>query len=327
MVKDLQDAFPESAIPAADGLRVVFRGIPASDFVDPFSDATVFRHRDALRFERVFTWEDLARFGDPGVGLRPKGIVMHPARVGSTLVVACLRCVDGLVPYSEPMAINDLLTPEYPKPEAWTRSFLITALRLVVDLLGRHSKGSFVLKLRSWNCLFADLICEAFPTVPWIFAVRDPLEIGVSLERKPPTWMRTRSLAVNPFLPFVRDPNAHQTTERYFASMFRSFCESIEKLAPGRGLLIRYENLPQAIWESIGPHFEIPISSTSILRIQTTALIDAKSAFGVPRVFRPDADQKRREASLILRAAVDEIALPALLKLEASLRKSKLAYE
>lgn len=252
---------------------------------------------------------------------------MHPARVGSTLIIACLRCVDGLVPYSEPMAINDLLTPERPKPEAWTRDAVIASLRLIVDLLGRHSNGSFVLKLRSWNCLFADLICAAFPTTPWVFAVRDPLEIGVSLERKPPTWMRTRHLAVNPFLTFVRGPDAHRTTERYFAAMFRSFCESIGRLAPGEGLLVRYEDLPRAIWESIGPHFQIPISGLSIKRIQATALIDAKSAFGVPRVFRPDADQKRREASLSLRTAVDEIARPALHQLEASFRKSTLAHE
>ncbi len=314
--------YPESAVPTADGLRIVFREIHAREFVDPFSHETVDRKPEAPRLHKLFSWNELARFKDASNGLTPKGIIMHPARVGSTLQVVCMRCVEGLVAYSEPMAICGLLTPERQNPSQWTRDELVLGLRLIADLLGRHATGPFVIKLRSWNCLFSDLICEAFPCVPWVFAVRDPLEIGVSLERKPPTWMRARQLRENPFSNFVAASGAPLNAEEYFASMFRSFCKSVGRLTPERGLLVRYQDLPDAVWKSVCPHFGIPVPASAVEKMKAIARLDAKSSFGEPRLFVPDAAQKRQAASQALREAVDQTARPALEELERCFRRT-----
>ncbi|MEK7782030.1 MAG: hypothetical protein AAB370_11075 [Verrucomicrobiota bacterium] len=306
--------FPATVKRTNRGLHVGFVPIPAKAFVEPFVHETLANHANLERTEVFYPWEKLAAYHSVTVGAKPAGIIMHAARVGSTLQIACLRCSKGLTAYSEPTVINDLLhgllIPA--QTRAW-RAEMVAALRFIVDLIGQHASGPFVLKLRSWNSLFAPLISDAFPMTPWAFAVRSPVEVGVSIERKPPTWMRTFTDADNPFLPFAAahgDPRSHET---YFAGMFASFCDAIGDIDKRLGRLIRYEDLPNAVWESVCPHFGILLDVNEINLMKSVALYDAK----LGGLFVPDAQPKQAAASAALRGAASQIAEPALRRLEA----------
>jgi len=303
--------FPFAAVLDHNGLHVTFADIPPAAFVDSFSHETLARHPHSLKSQTTFPPADLARYANSVSGCPPAGLVMHTARVGSTLQVRLLRCIPGLTVYSEPPALNDLLMPPFNQD----RPTLIGALRLVTNLMARHAGTNFLLKLRSWNTLFADLLIEAFPTTPWVFAVRDPVEVGVSVLRSPPTWLRLRNSANNPFRQFLNH-HAAATPETYIALMFAAFCNSVAALEPANGLLVEYKHLPEAVWELVCPHLGFSPTALAISQMKAVSLFDAKCPFGTERLFKPDAAQKQNAASVVLQVAAAQIARPALRRLQ-----------
>jgi hypothetical protein len=323
MEKGLQPRFPATVKRTNRGLQVGFVGIPASGFIEPFVHETLANHANVERTEVSYPWEKLTQYLGASVGTKPAGMILHAARVGSTLQIACLRCAKGLTAYSEPTVINDLLygllIPA--QTRAW-RAEMVAALRFVVDLIGQHAGGPFVLKLRSWNSLFAPLINEAFPRTPWLFTVRNPVEVGVSIERKPPTWMRAFTDANNPFLPFAAAHGDPSSRETYFAAMFASFCDAIGDIDKRLGHLVRYEDLPNAVWESVCPHFGIQLKPEEIDQIKSVARYDAKRG----GLFVPDTEPKQAAASAALRAAASRIAEPALVRLEVAFLQETLPH-
>ena len=104
---------------------------------------------------------------------------------GSTLISQSLKHLDNLVVYAEPQPVNEILVP----PHRWPRADLVAALRTLGDAFARHAGRPYVLKLSSWNTLFCDIITEAFPETNWVLNLRDPVEVGVSLQRQPPGWL------------------------------------------------------------------------------------------------------------------------------------------
>ena len=304
--------FPIAATLSADALHVTFAAIPPCEFGDAFSHETIARHNQVPVTRISYPRESLERYREKNSALSPVGIIMHTARVGSTLQVRLLRCIRGLSVYSEPPVLNDLLMP----PWGWKRLDMIAALRFVIDLIGRHAEADFVIKLRSWNSLFADAIIEALPNTPWVFGVRHPSEIGVSVQRRPPTWMRARLAPDNPFVHFAQACGDVSTEEDYFASMLAAFYASVGGLNDDNGMLLDYDQLPAAVWEDVCPHFRLSVTRNEIANMQAASLFDAKCAIGEQRVFVPDSNQKRAAASLALRRATEAFALPALRRLQ-----------
>lgn len=300
----IKAGFPSHAQFTERGLELEFRAIAPTEFADPFCHETVSRFdssacwREEIRRERL--QDDLARDS------KPAGIIFHVSRCGSTLIANALKELDGVTVYSEPPALNDILFPPHP----WTRTETIAALRTTTKSLCRHAGGSAVLKLRSWNTLFAHLILEAFPLTPWVFVVRDPVEVGVSVLNKPPTWLRAFPKPDNPFLPFIDGSAA--TAEEYMAKMFAAFCDAIGQVVPARGIVLDYRELPQAINDVLLPHFGIVPTCREKLRIADASRAYSKCSLGTRLVFGGDSVAKQRAANYALRLAAERHACPAL---------------
>ena len=243
---------------------------------------------------RVFPREQLRL--DPSPDAEPAGIIFHVARCGSTLIANTLKQLASLADYSEPPAINDILFP----PQRWARSEIIAALRVVVGFLRRHAGRPVVLKFRSWNTLFSSLILEAFLSTPWAFVVRDPVEVGVSVLRKPPTWLRAFSESDNPFLRFVKGPVS--SAEEYTAKMFGAFCDAIAHANPARGIVLDYRDLPAAICDTLPPHFGILPTRWEQQRIVTAARTYSNSSLRHRQIFIRDSLTKQRTASVVRQA-------------------------
>jgi hypothetical protein len=301
------DWLPARAALHPTGLYLSLREIDVAELRDAFMQETIARvpsRESVVQVER----QDVGR----GVaGSAPAGLVFHVARCGSTLVSQLLRQHGGFAVYAEPLPVNEILLP----PHKWPRTELAAALRTLGAAFARHARMPCVLKLTSWNTLFCDLVAEAFPATPWILCVRDPLEVCVSLLRRPAGWIWQAGRPVPHFAASIDPQGASKSPEEYVARLYGALCDAAARLDPARGRIVAYESLPAAAWDVVAPHFASPADTRQVERMAAAARRDAKAPVGSDTPFESDAAAKQAEASQSLREAVDRFARPRLLAL------------
>ncbi|HEY0798502.1 MAG TPA: hypothetical protein VGD50_05090, partial [Candidatus Baltobacteraceae bacterium] len=176
----------------------------------------------------------------------------------------------------------------------------------------RASQTRAVFKLDAWHARYLPVLAQAFPDVPWVFLWRDAVEILVS-------HMRTMSYMLSaanapaalgiPVTEAIRVPR-----EEYAARVLAEILDAVERssLAPSR--MIDYRELPEAIWERIGPAFGIAFTEREIARIREAAAFHAKR----PQLpFWADSEEKQAQASPEIHAAAERWLLPRYRRLEA----------
>jgi hypothetical protein len=290
-----------------DGLYLALRKIHADALQDPLLQHTIRRVSAEEKIHHV-PWSDV---GKPASGTHPAGLLFHVGRCGSTLLGQALRNSGAFVVYAEPPPINDLLAVSRP----WTRQELKAALSSLGAAFAAHSGISYVLKFSSWNTLYCDVLAEAFPETPWIFNIRDPVEVGVALARDPPPWFR-RETDIARRIAHLADPEGRAGSEEQFAALvYGAFCTAISKLDPRRGKLVPYEALPSAAWETAAPHFGLSATREQRERMAAGAANYAKAPVGKSRSFVADTAFKQSMASAELRHAIDAFARPPLERL------------
>ena len=115
--------------------------------------------------------------------LSPKGLIFHVSRCGSTLFTKALaRSPRNLViiqggPLQEGFWAAITNHWQHP-PEINERNILM--LQNLVMLMARRRRPEYehcFLKLISWNVIYLDLICAAFPDASVLYLYRDPVEV------------------------------------------------------------------------------------------------------------------------------------------------------
>jgi hypothetical protein len=294
---------PTRAAIVPTGLHLELREIEPRELRDAFMQETV--KRVPARHVRIEIPRKDVGAAPPETA--PAGIIFHVARCGSTLASQLLKLHEQVIVYSEPQPFNELLVP----PHKVGRADLINALRSLAAAFWRHAAGRYLLKFTSWNTLYCDLLADAFPSTPWALCLRDPVEVCVSLLEHRPGWLSDAGPAQGLFAPVIDPARSSRSTEEYVTRAYAAFCEEELRLDPGRGKLVRYETLPDAVWQALAPHFEVPVDETLRNRMREAARSHAKSPLGKPAGFVPDGDRKRAAATPMLRQAVDAIARPA----------------
>jgi hypothetical protein len=307
MQQDEEVGLPVRAGLAPTGLYVALRQIGREELQDAFMQETV---------ARVPAQERIVHVGRDGVGWAPRdtapvGIIFHVARCGSTLLAQLLKQLDGLVVYAEPQPVNEILAP----PHKWPRADLVAALRTLGGTFARHARGPYILKLSSWNTLYCDMVAEAFPETPWVLSLRDPVEVGVSLLASPPGWFQGTAEAARGLVAQVDPGHATKSREEFVARAFGAFCAAAAGLDASRGRLVPYQSLPEAVWQTVGPHLSLSIDASQRERIAQTARRNAKAPVGTVADFASDAAGKQQAASAELRRAIDSLARPQLERL------------
>lgn len=285
---------------------VILRDISRDAFADAFVHETTDR-----TIGREFISPLFPSNGAPchPADFAPAGIIFHVSKSGSTLISQVLKCRSSLTVYSQPSALDDILMP----PHCLSEDALVKAIRALGLHLSRHAGGNYILKMASWHVLFCRMINVAFPQTPWIFSIREPIEVFVSAieDPDPSVWYRYLRATNNPFAPYIGgNLDAHDDSPgAYFSRFYESFCNAIEQQLPGQnGLVVDYTDLPSAIWQVIGPHFGLQSSPCDIARMVAQSTLYSKSPLGETRVFIPDAQHKRERAqrldcSIICRTA------------------------
>jgi hypothetical protein len=311
-------------LPESDGIRVIWRDFYDLPMTDPFFHiaqdfAAAMPQRsgnfqtDLDAVERVAGLPDTMPFS---------GAVFHMARTGSTLVHRLLSATGKVMSLSEVPMVNHALERAAGLPEAQRAH----ALNILVRSYGRARRPSeehLVIKMQDAtpsNQL--PVFRAAFPDTPWIFIYRDPVEVMVSLLRKPSgsmgQWFRNRAAAArNLGMPMLSRGDIWP--EEYLARTLRRFCESAADTAnatpPGRFLAISYRRLPEAVWESIGPHFGIDFTEKDREAMRAAARFSAKSTETVE--FKPDSEGKHKEAGPRVRELAERLVAPMIRRLEA----------
>jgi hypothetical protein len=298
------DWLPARAALHPTGLYLSLREIDVAELRDAFMQETIARvasRETVVQVER----QDIGK----GVsGCAPAGLVFHVARCGSTLVSQLLRQHGGFAVYAEPLPVNEILLP----PHKWPREELVAALRTLGAAFARHARMPYVLKLTSWNTLFCDVLAEAFPATPWILCVRDPVEVGVSLLRRPAGWIWQAGRPVPHFAASIDPQGASKSPEEYVARLFVALCDAAARLDPARGRIVGYESLPAAAWEVVAPHFASPADAGQVQRMAAAARRDAKAPVGGDAPFESDSSSKQAAATQSLREVMDRLARPRL---------------
>ncbi len=296
-------AFPAKVERREGAFWAALCDVPAAEFSDPFVE-------DTLRRKHVATNTTLLHsVGDSFVAneYSPAGIIFHVSKCGSTLISQSLKCI--LPVYSQPRAIDDILMP----PHSHCKRDIANALRALGLLFHTHAGGAYVLKMASWHVLFSDILRAAFPDTPWIFCIRDPIDVAVSIMEDPDpiVWYKCIGSHDNPFLPYLAVSLSDTASEgEYIAVFYASFCAAITSLEQKLGRIIAYDGLPSVIWNVITPHFNLFPTATQQHLMRTNASHYSKAPHGVSIQFRPDSVQKRQRASREVVAAAESIARP-----------------
>jgi hypothetical protein len=160
------------------------------------------------------------------------------------------------------------------------------------------------------------VVAEAFPDSPWVLCLREPVEVGVSLLQRPAGWIWEGGEPAPPFRRLVDPDGSAQSREEYVARLYAAFCDAAGRLDPGRGRLVDYASLPAEAWETVAPQFSQAVDTTLRARMQAAAAMNAKAPISQPEEFSADAADKQAAASVALCRAMEELARPALLRLQ-----------
>lgn len=313
------------ADPDSGDLRIVWRDFGDLPMSDLFFKATL-EAANAWegRTEPFQTdWEVVNTLAGLGDNLPFSGAIFHMARTGSTLVSRLIGRTRLAMSVSEAAVIDQAL---FHASGALPRDKGDALLRGVVAAYRRPRRPSerhFIVKMTdAMPNTRLPRFRQTFPEVPWVFIYRDPVEVMVSMMRGPTgnirNWFRNRAqVAERLRMPILRDPA--MWPEEFIARTLRRFCaravEAAKATPPGRFLAVPYTRLPEAIWESVAPHFGIRLSEQERAAMREEARFSAKRADGV--AFQPDSKDKHEEATPQMRRLADRFVGPMIEELRA----------
>ncbi|CAN7732063.1 sulfotransferase [Pseudomonas sp. LjRoot277] len=258
---------------------------------------------DALRlpFNQVFRRQTpLSALGDwqtTSPGLAPSAFIFHASRCGSTLISQMLARLDSHIVVSEPPPLDALLRSGLPPAERRV------AIEGLLSAYGQRRLGSeqrLVIKLDAWNIGELPLLRECFPDTPWLFLYRDPLEIAVSHLRRPGMHMVPGMIGAS----VMDDDLPFAGREDFIARRLGRLLQAgLAQCREFGGLAVNYSELPGAMAGRLADFFGLD----DVQREQVFAAV-GQHAKQPSEEFVGDSDDKRREASVLLRERVERWA-------------------
>lgn len=309
MTTILEAGLPVRAVLRTDAMYLLVKQINVTELHDAFMFQTVNR---VTAPPQAIVRIDRRHVGREPLSGAPAGAILHVGRCGSTLLSQLLKQQGSVTVYAEPLPLNELLAP----PHKWPRDELVAAVRSLGAAFARHAGGPYVLKCSSWITLFADVLLEAFPNMPWVFSMRDPLEVGVSYMNDLPQWLWGESDQARAFARILNPAQLVLSKEEIFARFFSACCDAVAQLDVKRGELINYDALPQAVWKILAPHFLLSTDAAQQQRMLEASQLYVKTRLGdTTKAFSQDSAEKRANASSDLIQAIESLARPSLVAL------------
>ncbi len=218
----------------------------------------------------------------------PSGLVLHMSRCGSTLVSQMLASVQEFTSISEAPVLDAMLQLAI-HGMAQDRD-----VRNLVAALARNRTGATThrfVKLDCWHIHALPHLRRIFPGVPWVFLYRDALEVLVSHRRNPGMHVIPGYMSLECF--GIRN-TGRIADEDYPAWILAQYCEAaLSAIDDPYGLFVDYRNLPDAVSNSILPHFGCSPNTRQRAQMDAASRRNAK----LPNaLFVPDSALKKHEA-------------------------------
>lgn len=269
-------------------------------FVEPFCQETL-QKLAAKPFNQLFRRQsNLAALLELSISdnaLPLSGIVFHMSRCGSTLVAQSLAALPNSVVLSEPEPFDKLLqwliASQIPNEAA-----LLRGLICAMGQPRRSEDRQLFLKTDCWHICHIDRILSAFPGVPWLFLYRDPIEVLVSQQRRPASYLIPGALARHGLYPpvdLISQPLEHSAW--VLKRVLRDAAEAMMR-HPG-GILLNYHELPLALETRLAEHFSLNLGNIEIAGLRQAGTLDTKNPY---RLFQPDSEDKHADADADLHA-------------------------
>lgn len=234
----------------------------------------------------------------------PTAFIFHVSRCGSTLLCQMLAALARNTVISEARLIDEILRAARQRSEV-TDEQRIAWLRGAIGALAPRASGrQMFVKLDCWHVFDVPLLHAAFPEVPKLFLFRDPVEVVVSLLRRPSLTLLPGTLpprAPREALLYGEDAALpwEERTAAVIGALLKAAWEHRERLTP-----VAYAELPRFAWEAM-PGTRPDAAEQA--QMQRAAEFNSKFP---SEPFRPDSAEKQREASAAVRAAVARFATP-----------------
>lgn len=252
-------------------------------------------------------------------GLTPGALIFHASRCGSTLLAQMLAGLPRNTVLSEPPPLDSLLRLHHREPSLGERQpAWVSALLSAYGQRHQGGEGRLLVKLDAWNVFEAPLLRQLYPTVPFVFLYRDPLEIVVSQLRQP-GMQRVPGLlgpsGLDQRLPQAQAMSPLEYTCRMIGEILQGGLDLCQRNA---GIALNYSELPGALWGRLAELFDV--RGADVARLRDIAGFDAKQpSLG----FTADTLRKRESASVEVCDAVQRWAQAPYEALE-SLRQTTL---
>ena len=274
--------------------------LPFSNLVRPQTPIELLRERHAIK-----------------PGLEPRGFIFHMSRCGSTLVSQMLAALSNNVVISEAGSIDSVLRSKFRQPPL-TDEQRADWLRWMVSALAQRRGGDeehLFIKFDSWGVLDFPLIRRVFPGVPWIFLYRNPIEVLVSQLGRRGAHMVPGGIEPELF-GMSLDEVFKMLPEEYCARVLARICEAaLQHHQSCAGLMINYDQLPEAAWTQVADFFGVELSEGDVEAFRRVAKRDAKN----PSVgFESDSQAKQNKAADAVREASARWLEPVHEQLEAA---------
>jgi hypothetical protein len=272
---------------------------------EPFFEGSV-QHCFLKPFNRLFGHatpiSKLADWVTAHPGLPPRGFIFHMSRCGSTLVSQMLAASDRNLVVSEASPVDAVVRAKDIRPDLGDDQHA-QWLTSIIAALGqsRCRERNFFVRMVSSHSLALPLFRRAFPSVPWIFLYRDPVEVLVSQLHSPSNQIMTAP-AGN--LAGLGGRSRKKVPPESIARDLAKLCTSAARhYREGGGLLVNYRELPHALWSRILPHFGVSCSKSDRAAMAAVARYDAKAP---SFVFAPDIESKQLAATASIRAVASK---------------------
>ncbi|MFZ2237403.1 MAG: hypothetical protein WAV67_13650 [Dokdonella sp.] len=296
-------SFPLGHIPMALQWR---EGQPVVDccyvgderFHDPFFIESTSRHMQLpynLAFRPQLSLSALGELVRTERCASPSGFIFHMSRCGSTLLHRMLCSLPATLSISESPAIDQALMLPTIAPDLPESDYL-DWIRGVVLATGRprgYAMDRYFVKFDAWHCSHIGWIERAFPEVPWMMLIRDPLEVLVSAQKN----RAANSIAGIGPLPAATDLASalQMADEEYLARVLAQHLHGalLHANSPN-GLIVNYRDLPTNALPKILAHFKLAPSAAELESMLAATTMHAKHP---AMAFEPDAARKQSDAS------------------------------
>jgi hypothetical protein len=252
-------------------------------FAEPFFQQTVDRVRadHPERGERFTGFDELLAFEKSIESLTPTGFIFHSSRCGSTLLANACRSLDDSIVLSEANAIDKLVARFITDANDPVKESLYSVfLRAVVNALAQRRTGDerrLFIKFSCCSISQLERIKRIWPTVPWVFLYRDPVETIVSNMTTVPAWLLDEDHRILAHITGTSPADVTQMPleERCARSIgsFYATAAGAHTLANGNSMLLNYNQLSVAALTSIFSFFKVQVSNKERERIASGSRI------------------------------------------------------